>query len=231
MEKKARVLLADDEETFALATCVLLQQAGYECDVAGDARVASRMLAQADYDVVVADIQMPGNPDLEFVRALAAASAEIPVIIVTGYPSVGTAIAAVELAVSSYLVKPVDFEQLLAAVEEATAVRRAFAALGAARAALEAAAAANPDAPDEARRSLLDSPLAALEDAGLDPARLGKLLARHAPSGDCPDCRRLEDALLHTIDTLRRTKNSFKSKELGQLRRELEVLLKRPTNP
>ena len=226
MDDKARVLLADDEETFALATCVLLQQAGYDCDVAGDARVAARMLAQADYDVVVADIQMPGNPELEFVRALAAASADVPVIIVTGYPSIGTAIAAVELAVSAYLLKPVDFEQLLAAVEEATATRRAFAALGAARAALEAAAAADPAHPDEARKALLDAPLAALGDADVDPTRLGKLLARHSPSGHCPDCRRLEDALLHTIDTLRRTKNSFKSKELGQLRRELEILLK-----
>ena len=219
MDDKARVLLADDEETFALATCVLLQQAGYDCDVAGDARVAARMLAQADYDVVVADIQMPGNPELEFVRALAAASADVPVIIVTGYPSIGTAIAAVELAVSAYLLKPVDFEQLLAAVEEATATRRAFAAL-------EAAAAADPAHPDEARKALLDAPLAALGDADVDPTRLGKLLARHSPSGHCPDCRRLEDALLHTIDTLRRTKNSFKSKELGQLRRELEILLK-----
>ena len=103
----ARLLLADDEETFRNSISVLLRREGYECDVASSAGEAVERLTEDPYDLLITDLRMPGNTELELLKA---AGGALPVIIVTAYPSVPTAIEAVRFAVVDYLVKPFDFE-------------------------------------------------------------------------------------------------------------------------
>jgi two-component system nitrate/nitrite response regulator NarL len=124
MSSPARILLADDEETFRSSVAVLLRREGYLCDMASHGGEAVELLGQAQYDLLITDLRMPGNTDLELLKA-ATGSALLPVIVVTAYPSVPTAVEALRCSVVDYLVKPFDFEELLRAVRRALETRKA----------------------------------------------------------------------------------------------------------
>ena len=124
MGAPARVLLADEEETFRSSVAVLLRREGYQCDVAASGSEVLELLDREQYDLLITDVRLPGNTDFELLR-VAAVSGVLPVIVVTAYPSLPTAIEAVRCAVVDYLVKPFDFEELLRAVRRALETRRA----------------------------------------------------------------------------------------------------------
>lgn len=128
-----KLLLADDEETFSSSVAVLLRREGYLCDVANSAGDAIEKLTQSPYDLLITDLRMPGNGDLELLKA---AAGSMPVIVVTAYPSVPTAIEALRSAVVDYIVKPFDFEELLKAVQRALEARKAARLLESLRTAL-----------------------------------------------------------------------------------------------
>src|SRR5215470_6270559 len=99
MGPPARILLADDEDTFRTSVAVLLRREGYVCDVAGNAEEVSDLLTKGQYDLLICDLRMPGNTDLELLRGLASGGSSLPIIAVTAYPSVATAVAAMRCAV------------------------------------------------------------------------------------------------------------------------------------
>ncbi len=117
MAELGRILIADDEETFLHSTADLLRRQGHECDTAQDGPAAIKMLVAKEYDLLIADIRMPGNPELELILDLPKIAAGLPVILVTGYPSIRSAIQSVQLQVAAYLVKPFEFDELLAQVQ------------------------------------------------------------------------------------------------------------------
>jgi DNA-binding NarL/FixJ family response regulator len=125
MTGASRLLLADDEETFRTSVAVLLRREGYHCDVASTASEAAQHLGENGYDLLITDLRMPGNMDLELLKAATSGGGMLPVIVVTAYPSVPTAIEALRCAVVDYLVKPFDFEELLRAVRRALETRKA----------------------------------------------------------------------------------------------------------
>ena len=122
MTAAASLLLADDEETFRNSISTLLQREGFQCDVASTAKEAVELLSRHPYDLLITDLRMPGNTELELLKA---AGGALPVVVVTAYPSVPTAIEALRFAVVDYLVKPFDFEELLRAVRRALETRKA----------------------------------------------------------------------------------------------------------
>jgi DNA-binding NarL/FixJ family response regulator len=76
------------------------------------------MLRKESYDLLIADIKMQGNSDLEFIKALPQIAGEMPVILVTGYPSLNSAIESIQLPVVAYLVKPFELNELLVRVKD-----------------------------------------------------------------------------------------------------------------
>ena len=116
MSEEFRILFVDDEETFLCSTVALLCREDFACDGAPDVATAQNMLAIRRYDLVIADIKMPGNADLEFIRQLSRFNDTLSVILVTGHPSIASAIQSVELPVVAYLVKPFDFQELVVKV-------------------------------------------------------------------------------------------------------------------
>ena len=70
MSQSGRILIADDEETFLRSTADLLRREGYDCDCVPDAKTSIEKLKKANYDVLIADIKMPGNPKLELIQQL-----------------------------------------------------------------------------------------------------------------------------------------------------------------
>ena len=110
---KGRVLIADDDEAFRTATKAFLRRQGFDCENAKDASTAIEMLRNSDFELLISDINMPGNAGLELVEKLPDIAAALPVILLTGHPSVQSAARSVRLQVVAYLVKPCDADELL----------------------------------------------------------------------------------------------------------------------
>ena len=138
-----RLLLVDDEEIFATSTSRMLDKHGYEVETAHDAAQALEALGRRRFDCVISDVRMPGNARFEFIENLAAAEGSPPLVVITAHPSVDTALRSLDLRVSSYLVKPVEIDELLERVEQAIQEERTRQVAGEALEALEAQAAAS----------------------------------------------------------------------------------------
>ncbi|MCM2370165.1 sigma-54-dependent transcriptional regulator [Aporhodopirellula aestuarii] len=119
-DKALRILIADDEPLYRNTTAELLRDEGYECICVEDAHDATAVLQEHPVDLILTDLNMPGNLRLELLKEGRAKYSHIPMIVVTGVPSVPTAIESVRLGIADYLLKPVKFEELLIAVERAT---------------------------------------------------------------------------------------------------------------
>src|ERR1700752_4583074 len=137
MSSAARILIADDEEFFLRATADLLAREGYECICASDGHVAAERLGNEEFDLLIADIRMPGNLDLQLVKEISGMQSPIPIILVTGFPSIETAVESIHLPVVAYFTKPVEFAHLLAEVERALVKTRLARAANRLRARLE----------------------------------------------------------------------------------------------
>jgi excisionase family DNA binding protein len=114
-----RVLVADDEESIRELLARTLALAEYDVETVGDARAALDRLRMADYDLLIADLRMPGTDGLLLIREARRMHPTLPVIIITGYSSEASAIEAVNLGVVGYLVKPFRVPQVLSAVARA----------------------------------------------------------------------------------------------------------------
>lgn len=238
------IVLADDEEQFRDSTARLLRQAGYDCRAVRDALELRELLRARTFDLIIADIDMPGNANLELVDELAADGDMPPILLVTGHPSLETATKAVQSRVVGYLTKPFDYGDLLKTVRREVDAQQARQLIRQRRSRVENVLADLRDlerSVTACRRSptqetlniyltmLTEHVLSALQDLRL---LVEAIVARE---GDEDSRRRLEgtgpyvlfDALREAIAVLERTKKSFKSKELADLRVKLEALLDR----
>jgi CheY-like chemotaxis protein len=243
-----RVLLVDDEEVFRLSTTALLQREGYRCDSAGDSEEASRLLSNP-YDVMVSDIRMSGNMQMEFLREVRQRYPDLPILVVTGYPSLETALISLRLSFVEYLLKPIDWPKMRHAIVQAVERGRRLRAFW-----KGSDEVVGPNGNPVPMEHALAAPDTATSEHGLNwPLKqyLAQCVAQmnvlssnvqqtlagirmempHAPSDvcefmQCPRQGAYKEALLDTVEVLERTKHAFKSKELGELRRRLEVLLK-----
>jgi two-component system response regulator HydG len=119
-----RILIADDEPLFLRTTAQLLSKAGYECVVAPDATTAIEELTRRPFDLLLSDLNMPGNLKLELLHEGRTKWPTMPLIVITGAPSLPTAIESVRLGIADYLLKPVKYEDLLSSVRRTLAYAR-----------------------------------------------------------------------------------------------------------
>jgi len=237
---RGRILLADDEAIFLSSTADLLRREGYECVTVPDGAQALEQAMQGNFDLLITDLEMPGNSDLALVRSIAESSGGLPVIILTGYPSVRSAIACVELPVAAYLVKPVVFPELLARVETAVERFRSYRALESAERRLRdwrqefenvSRIKGGGAVPAPAIDVFLSLTLRNVMGSLTDLDQLGRALSGHSVDEhpcqlmNCPRGAQLQEAVRETIEVLEQTKSAFKSKQLGELRHKLELLL------
>lgn len=125
MEARARILVVDDEVGMCDFLRYLLEGEGYEVDDANSAAESLDKLAENAYDLVLADIKMPGMDGLEMLRQIKQLDENTVVIVMTGYSSLETAIKAIKYNAHNYLTKPFDDpDAVLAAVENGLAERR-----------------------------------------------------------------------------------------------------------
>ena len=120
---RGRLLIAEDEVDFRDSMAELLRREGYECICAGSLDEAVHAAQEHPIDLLLMDIRMPGNRGLDVARRVLKSHPTAYVIVLTGYPSIETAVEGVDLSVFAYLSKPVKFEDLRERVECALRVR------------------------------------------------------------------------------------------------------------
>jgi len=116
---RPRVLVVDDEASIRDLLSKTLALAEYEVDVAPDGRSALERMRMYPYDLLIADLKMPGMDGLTVIREAKRYKADLPVIIITGFSTESSAIEAVNLGVAGYLTKPFRVPQVLAAAAKA----------------------------------------------------------------------------------------------------------------
>lgn len=117
--RKPVLLLADDEPLFGKTTASYLGSQGFEVRYVADGIQANDALSRGGIDLVIADLDMPGNRQLELIHACRRSFPDVPLIIVTGRPSLPSAIEGIRLGVHDYFLKPLELEDLLHSIRRA----------------------------------------------------------------------------------------------------------------
>jgi excisionase family DNA binding protein len=116
---RPRVLVVDDEESIRDLLAKTLTLADYDVDVSGDGGAALERMRINPYDLLIVDLKMPGMDGLTLIREARRYRADLPVIIITGASTESSAIEAINLGVTRYLVKPFRVPKVLDAVSKA----------------------------------------------------------------------------------------------------------------
>ena len=110
------VMVVDDEDMICQQLERLYSQSGYAVAVATSAQEALERLGTRDIDLVVTDIRLPGLSGIELTKRIQEIYPDVPVIVITGYADIGTAVEVLKLGASDYIVKPFS----AAAIQEST---------------------------------------------------------------------------------------------------------------
>ncbi len=118
-QQKPRILVVDDDLAFRVGTLALLEDHEYDAAVAVSGEEAMQRLSERQFDLVISDLVMPGINGMELMKRINSATPGVPVIMVTGYASIRTAVEAMRLGARDYVTKPCDNDELLIKIRRA----------------------------------------------------------------------------------------------------------------
>ncbi len=116
--KKGRILIAEDEKPQRELLEGFLRKEGFEVDGVGSGREALQRLRESVYDIALIDYKMPELDGLQTLREIRRLSPELPVVMMTAYGTVETAVASMKEGALDYLTKPIDLDELLLIFEK-----------------------------------------------------------------------------------------------------------------
>jgi len=119
MSGSYRVLVAEDEPTYALTVARFLRERGHEATVCPTGKAAFKALAESEWDVALLDLKLPDATGLDLLARIRKDNPELQTIIVTGFANVESAIEAMRLGAFDYMTKPPNFDELGVRVERA----------------------------------------------------------------------------------------------------------------
>jgi response regulator RpfG family c-di-GMP phosphodiesterase len=122
--KLGRMLIVDDETYIQDILQNTLENAGYQCTVAGSSEDALEELAAQSFDVVFADIRLPGMPGTELLEKIRELHPAVVVVMITALDSSETAVESMRKGAYDYLIKPFNLNHILIAVERALDKKR-----------------------------------------------------------------------------------------------------------
>ena len=111
------LLVVDDEEVVCQACRRIFSRQGFQVEVNTDARQGLAWATEKDYSIILLDIKMPNMDGIEFLERLREKKPDVPVLIITGYPSIPNASAAMRLGACDYVTKPFTSEEITWAVQ------------------------------------------------------------------------------------------------------------------
>jgi DNA-binding NtrC family response regulator len=121
---KARVLLVDDDQSFRETLEIGLKRRGYEIVARASAEDARAIVNTEDFDVVVTDLNMKKVSGIDLCKLVVGDRPDIPVVVLTGFGSLDTAVAAIRAGAYDFISKPVELDALTIAIDRATRHRR-----------------------------------------------------------------------------------------------------------
>jgi two-component system response regulator AtoC len=124
MEKQKVILAVDDEPNMRRLLEISLRQAGYKPVVAADGKEALALIKNMSIDLVVSDLHMPSMNGLDLLRNIRLDNEVLPFIMVTAQGEIKTAVEAMKLGASDYILRPFDLEILEVAIAKALSVTR-----------------------------------------------------------------------------------------------------------
>ncbi|HET7112338.1 MAG TPA: response regulator [Pyrinomonadaceae bacterium] len=135
--RNGRLLVVDDEESLRITTAAILEREGYTVDTASSGDEAIALLSAKDYDLVLTDLHMEGGDGLSVLNLIRRHSPLTISVVLTGFASVESAIAALQEGAYDYLVKPCDIDSMKHTIRRGVEHRRLMLAEQKARTDLE----------------------------------------------------------------------------------------------
>jgi len=119
MKEKRRVLVVDDENLILKIISDILLKEGYDVKTAFNCEKALQLLKEESFHVILTDIRMPEKNGIDLLEEVRTFNPDIPVIIMTGFASLVTAVEAVRYGAFDYLTKPLDYNKLKSVIKHA----------------------------------------------------------------------------------------------------------------
>lgn len=118
------VLIVEDETKMQRLLQLTLAEEGYTTQAASDAEAGLKLLRHGNFDLVITDLKLPGMDGLEFLQSVKRVDAHIPVILMTAFGTVETAVLAMKAGASDYVLKPFSLEEIKLVIRKELDVRR-----------------------------------------------------------------------------------------------------------
>jgi DNA-binding NtrC family response regulator len=107
-----RILVVEDRESLRKMLARALRQEGYQVETAGDSGAAIGLVGGRPFDLILTDLKLPSGSGLDVLEASRQAQPQVPVVVLTAYGTVHTAVEAMKLGAADFLEKPVEIEDL-----------------------------------------------------------------------------------------------------------------------
>ncbi len=114
----SNILVVDDEKIIRESISYILKKEGYEVEEAENGKVAYNILRERSFDLVITDLEMPEMKGTELLEQIRKINVQTSTIVITAYGSLETAISALRNGASDYILKPVEFDELLIKVKK-----------------------------------------------------------------------------------------------------------------
>jgi len=121
--EKPSILIVEDEAKLRRLIELQLAEDGFHAESVGDAEAGLQLLNKKPFDLIVTDFKLPGMTGLEFLQAVKRANAAIPVVIMTAYGTVESAVEAMKEGASDYVLKPFSLAELVLVIRKELASR------------------------------------------------------------------------------------------------------------
>jgi DNA-binding NtrC family response regulator len=118
------ILIVEDEVKMQRLLQLSLAEEGYNTQAASDAEAGLKLLHQSKFDLVITDLKLPGMDGLEFLQSVKRSDAQLPVVLMTAFGTVETAIRAMKAGASDYVLKPFSLEEIKLVIKKELDVRR-----------------------------------------------------------------------------------------------------------
>lgn len=116
--EKAQLLLVEDDVAFRDLLCRRLEQLGFVVSAAADLAQSEELIHQQQFNYAILDLKLEQGSTLSLIPLLRQRNPQMRILVLTGYASIATAVAAIKLGASQYLAKPASSSEILAALTE-----------------------------------------------------------------------------------------------------------------
>lgn len=115
----SKILVIDDERSIRNTLKDILEYEKYEVDLAEDGKKALEMVKNAEYDIILCDIKMPGMDGIEVLEQLNSMAPDSPVVMISGHGNIDTAVESIKKGAYDFIEKPLDLNRLLITIRNA----------------------------------------------------------------------------------------------------------------